>query len=748
MTTELPTGFSPEVSHKLTSGSSFRDNQLADHVREKAIVREKQLPAVHAIEEFLNKGETRGFVKMPTGTGKTVIFTQLVDLASKHEMKTLILTSRSLLVDQVDAAIGQHTDLTHGRGKITGDLRRRARNEAREQRLITMTYNRFLSMVQRNELDPGSYDLVILDEGHHALGPQTESAIALCAQATLLGFTATPVYTETKSLLSRGYTEIYSMDIADAVRDGLLCPCSALLAHGKADLTKVNMNKRGEYIEKELAKAVNIETRNQAAIRLSEQPLFTGKKTIVYCVGIDHAEKVAQEYQIAGFRVSAISSRMSRKLRDSILAQYRSGTIQVLCNADLLIEGFDDPATEICISLRPTMSSVLAEQRAGRVLRLDPANPEKHAYVIDFVDDQESRLDSKHTPVTFAEIAEGALILHGTGVVPPHRASDDLVVRNVKKNLEQISIPELQVTVDYEEVMRLVHNLEQKKYLQAQSGEFTLNGLADRLSLPVSKVEFVIGMLRIVSIGLRLDPRGNPRPHFPSGTEERISDYIKNEPKAPQGWLSASQIAQKLGYKKQETVLIIMRKFRKNNPDMAGEFPIGRGGKALFCHPKVLESFHLDRTELQPKPTDYYTMNEMLTGIAIAGYRPKNKSFKRWLQGQSDIENLSGTFLLSNNTVEKCYHVSLIIRYKEVGEVSEGWIRIKEAAERANMNNGTLLERIRIIASEEGLNIDDTLRNHPTPNGQTRWIVNEQFLNDHMAKLIDTSRFGRWPKGS
>ncbi len=125
-----------------------------------------------------------------------------------------------------------------------------------------------------------------------------------------------------------------------------------------------------------------------------------GQSAITYCSGVKHAESVAELYNEHGITAAVLSGDSTPTEREDILAKYESGEIKVLCNAKLLIEGFDQPRASVGLNLHPTLSAVDAEQRAGRVLRLDKNNPDKWAFIVDFIDK-----NSQIAPITFAEIA-------------------------------------------------------------------------------------------------------------------------------------------------------------------------------------------------------------------------------------------------------------------------------------------------------------------------------------------------------
>ena len=89
--------------------------------------------------------------------------------------------------------------------------------------------------------------------------------------------------------------------------------------------------------------------------------------------------------------------------QQKILDDFTTGKIQILCSADILIRGTNVPEAEICLNLRPTLSPAIAEQRAGRVVRIDPHNPRKKPVIVDFFFPQ----TRSKVPIFFKQVADG-----------------------------------------------------------------------------------------------------------------------------------------------------------------------------------------------------------------------------------------------------------------------------------------------------------------------------------------------------
>jgi superfamily II DNA or RNA helicase len=351
------------------------------------------------MRDFVEKGGNSGYIKLPTGTGKTVLFTEFVEAL---DLRTLIVVPTKLLVDQTEKRLEQFAP------ELDVGVVRSGRKKDLSKQCTVITYASFVEKLDKDEILSSDYDCLILDEVHMGLSNTRVNAINQFNNALKLGFTATPQYSRTRSVDQLLHTEIHRMSIREAVvEEGLLSGFQCILAKTDTDLSKVKIVGGEKYDEKELEHAVNNHGRNTAAIELYRK-MFKGEMAVVYCAGIQHATDLAKMFNDQGVSAEVISGKTPEKERKSILARYDVGEIKVLCNSDLLIAGFDQPKASICLNLRPTLSSVIAEQRGGRVLRLNEEDEEKVAYIVDFIDKGH---DPQHYPVQFAEVAEETALL-------------------------------------------------------------------------------------------------------------------------------------------------------------------------------------------------------------------------------------------------------------------------------------------------------------------------------------------------
>lgn len=409
-------------------------------------LRKQQFLCFQKLRDFLEKGETEGYFKLPTGYGKTVLFTEFVEAIG---LKPLIVVPKLGLAEQTEEkfeTFAPNLDI----GLINGKLKEYGK------KVTIITYDSFVSEIKKGKLNPKDYDCLILDEAHRCLTPPRIETVKKFDHAIQVGFTATPKFNENKKVSNLLKTEIHSISLNKAIRDGDLCSVKCMLAKTKVDLRNVEI-KNGQYNEQQLLKAINIKSRNKAAVDLYKK-YFNGQIFLANCLNIAHAEEVAKEFNEAGISAACISSETpiedkdGQKGQETLKREHREGKIKVLCQADLLTEGYDEPRVSGCINLAPTRSLVVAEQRGGRVLRLDPDNQVKFATVIDFVDEENTE-DGKGS-IFFAQILGEAEVISAVEQVS---TTEKKPGEEVEKTEEAMNIQGLEVITDTEEIMRVTN---------------------------------------------------------------------------------------------------------------------------------------------------------------------------------------------------------------------------------------------------------------------------------------------------
>ncbi len=236
-------------------------------------------------------------------------------------------------------------------------------------------------------------DLIIGDEAHHFTPNSTwGKVVAAFPKARVLGVTATPERADGKGLGLMFDTMVIGPTVSELTALGFLSPAS-VYAPSVPDLSNVK-SRAGDYVTQDLEDLMGQSTVTGNAVE-HYLSLARGKKAIAFCVSVKHAQQVAKAFQDAGVTASSIDGGMETGERDGILSRFENGGIDVLVSCDLVSEGFDLPAVEVVILLRPTKSLSLYLQQVGRGIRIAPGKSETLVFdhanntrVHGFIDDE------------------------------------------------------------------------------------------------------------------------------------------------------------------------------------------------------------------------------------------------------------------------------------------------------------------------------------------------------------------------
>ena len=308
----------------------------------------------------------------PTASGKTIAAAGFVEAA--RTLGVLILTHRRLLVSQFQR------DLTdEGYGERFAPAVERGKEPLTDTSPLTIqTYAWFAR--HQETLSRETYQLVICDEAHTALGEKTSAAIRAFPEPLYIGMTAT------EQLIAKQVSDVFpasvdDLPLQDAARRGLIAPLRDLRVPPVAAINQVPIV-GGDFDQEILAKTLDHQALNQAAASLYRER-FDNTPGIVYAAGVDHAYNLAKEFRAVGLKAEAVSGRTPPVRLAETLAAYERGEINVLINAMLLAEGWNSPRATVCMHLAPTASRRVYQQRIGRIMR---THPRKEAgIVVDFV---------------------------------------------------------------------------------------------------------------------------------------------------------------------------------------------------------------------------------------------------------------------------------------------------------------------------------------------------------------------------
>ena len=332
------------------------------------VLRDHQLEALDELAGRLSHGATRTWVDAPTGSGKTIMFLALAEALGGS---TLVLVPRRNLADQTFAALARHFPSipTHPEGP----------DAAGKPGVAVCTYQAALR--HQETMDWESVTLLICDEAHATLGAQTRKLLDRAVNAVAVGFTATGATTT-------GHVEqvfgpvAATLDRVSAIERGILCPLRSLRVERAVDLSDV-AKVRGDFDQASLGRALDRALWHRACAEVwveHFQPLELAG--VAYTATVAQAHALADEMTQRGVRAAAVSGQTPARELQRVLFDFGGGRIDVLCNADLLTEGWDETRASVVMHLAPTTSERVFVQRLGRVMR--PA-PEKEAVSVEFL---------------------------------------------------------------------------------------------------------------------------------------------------------------------------------------------------------------------------------------------------------------------------------------------------------------------------------------------------------------------------
>lgn len=296
-------------------------------------------------DEF--KQHRRSLLVMPTGSGKTAVFTSIAKASKK---RVLILAHRVELIDQITERLGKYDTERIKVGMVQTIAKRGC------------------------EIEP---EFIIIDEAHHAVAGSWNKITERYPSAYILGVTATPCRLDGKGLALAFDSMIEGVKINQLIEMGYLCPAKTYAS--EHDFSKIK-TVGGDYNRAELSDYFN-------KSKITGDAITTWRKyaldvqTIVFCINIEHAKIVAGMFDCLGHKAKVISSENTKEERAEIVNEFRTGKLKLLVSVDIISEGFDVPECGAVILLRPTKSLSLYMQQVGRALRTSPGK--KEAIILD-----------------------------------------------------------------------------------------------------------------------------------------------------------------------------------------------------------------------------------------------------------------------------------------------------------------------------------------------------------------------------
>lgn len=324
--------------------------------------------------------------QMPTGTGKTRLFTSIIRDISiwglRHNInyRILIIAHRSELIEQSSRSLDKYR-IKHGVLAGTMKDKRDLTQAIQVASIQTITHPANQCLI-----DDLKFDFIIIDEAHHAVAKSYQELWEFCPDAKKLGVTATPW-----RMNNSGFAQIFdayipSMSIKDFIQKGWLATYQYYSIPTSSDLVKSIESIREFDIEGDYKNSALVEVCDTSKIRAqlydSYEKNVVGKKGIIYSISREHSEHICLQYRNRGVAIENIDSKTPAKVREKVIQAFRNGEIDIIVNVDIFSEGFDCPDIEFIQLARPTKSLVKYIQQVGRGLR---KNGDKKCIILDNV---------------------------------------------------------------------------------------------------------------------------------------------------------------------------------------------------------------------------------------------------------------------------------------------------------------------------------------------------------------------------
>ena len=334
-------------------------------------LRPYQSEARDAILAEWDAGHRKTLLVLPTGTGKTCVFSAVTAHQAEQGHRVLIMAHRGELLtqaaDKLKAASGLDAAFEQGDIRSLGSF-------------LPVTVGSVQSLCQEKRLEAFPQDYfqdIIVDEAHHCLSTSYQRVLGHFPDANILGVTATPDRGDKKTLGQFFDSQAYEYSMSRAIREGYLCPIKARMIPLQLDIGGVGIS-NGDFSAGDIGCALEPYLAQIAKVM---REYCQGRKTVVFLPLIATSQKFCRMLNDAGLRAAEVNGGSDD--RSEILTDFANGKYDVLCNSMLLTEGWDCPSVDCVVVLRPTKVRSLYQQMVGRGMRLFPGK--EHLLLLDFL---------------------------------------------------------------------------------------------------------------------------------------------------------------------------------------------------------------------------------------------------------------------------------------------------------------------------------------------------------------------------
>ncbi len=327
-----------------------------------------QIEMLEALSAERQRGHFRNLVVAPTGTGKTWVSAfDYRRLRSAGYERLLFVAHRDEILRQSQEVFRLVLNEPEFGERLVG-----AERPIRGTHVFASIQSLSRSI---DQLDPTSFDVVIVDEFHHAEAPTYQRLLNHMDSRVLVGLTATPERADGQDVVHWFENRVATdMRLWEALDQGLLCPFHYLGIGDGTDLRGVAFQ-RGRYVTAELEGVLTGDhIRAQRIIQSVQEWILdpNAMRALGFCVGVAHAQFMAEQFNAAGWPSVALHGATDSATRIGAVEQLRRGEIRAIFTVDIFNEGVDIPEVDTILLLRPTESATVFLQQLGRGLRWAP----------------------------------------------------------------------------------------------------------------------------------------------------------------------------------------------------------------------------------------------------------------------------------------------------------------------------------------------------------------------------------------
>lgn len=313
-------------------------------------------------------------LQMPTGTGKTYLFTSLINDINKWSQDThtpnkmLVIAHRKELIEQIDKSL----DVFSVRHSVLAGPKRQRNlsNPVIVASIQTITHKSNEGDVERLR---DRIHFVIIDEAHHAMATTYRKLWKMFPKARFLGVTATPWRMNHSGFRKIFDRLILTQPVRKFIEQGYLAPYNYYSLKPNSRVQGAingihKFDKWGDYDEHALIDTMDL-GHIRAQLVKSYQKLAWGKKGIIYSINKQHSANICNDFRKLGVRIVDIDDKTPAGIRKQYVEDFKEGKIDIIVNVNIFSEGFDCPDIEFIQLARPTRSLTMYIQQVGRGLR-------------------------------------------------------------------------------------------------------------------------------------------------------------------------------------------------------------------------------------------------------------------------------------------------------------------------------------------------------------------------------------------